>query len=619
MSQPPAVVPPASESQRLEEYFLAAVASYPDRLAVHCGNLELTYRQAARAANRLAARLVAAGVGPERTVGLVMDRGATAILASLAVHLAGGAFLPLSPDLPAERLDFIMADARPLLLIAAPGQLELARRTGVQSWEWQPEPIEDDRPEQELDRRGHRVDDLAWTIYTSGSTGVPKAVQVSHTGVGIVARSMRLLGLVAEDRILQLASPSFDASIFEMLMAFASGGSLFTPESVGEADRDLAGYLRSHRLTVGLIPPAALPSVGDPAELPQLRTVVVAGDVCPPRVAASWLDRRLWNFYGPTETTVVVTGHPVTAQDVGDANIPVGSALQKVPLYVLDEDLEPVADGVTGELFVGGVGLARGYLNAPASTARRFLPDPFSAAPGARMYRTGDRCQRDSSGVVRFLGRLDRQAKIRSFRVELDEVELSIRKSRAVRDTVVLAGDDPSGAGKRLLAYVVAEQGPLDQPALRLELSQRLPGHMVPSVFVELSRLPMTVNGKVDRDALPEVPAAGDQGLDRQAAGTLGAVAGLWAEVLGVAPADVGDNFFALGGHSLAATRLLGLLRTRFGQGVPSGIVYDHPVLEELVGALEALGLDGSASRTSAGDSPLLPIPRRGRSRIGSG
>ncbi|HEX8094709.1 non-ribosomal peptide synthetase [Jatrophihabitans sp.] len=614
-------LPPATSKGRLEDYFLEAAARYPDRLAMHCGELELTYRQAARAAHRLAARLVAAGVGRERVVGLVMDRGATAMVASLAVHLAGGAFLPLSPDLPPERLDYIMSDARPMLLIAAPGQLPVARRTGVQSWEWAPDPADEDAgPDEDevVDRRGQLAEDLAWIIYTSGSTGVPKAVQVTHAGVRIVAEAQsELMGLVAEDRILQLASPSFDASIFEMLMAFTSGGALFTPESVGEADRDLAGYLRTHGITVGLIPPAALPSVGDPAHLPRLRMVIVAGDVCPPPVAGTWLDRQLWNFYGPTETTVVVTGHPITAQDVRDANIPIGSSLRQVPLYVLDDRLDQVADGADGELYVGGLGLARGYLNSPVTTARRFVPDPFTSRAGARMYRTGDRCVRGPDGVVRFLGRLDRQVKIRSFRVELDEVELSVRKSGAVRDTVVVARDDPSGAGKRLVAYVVAERSPLEHSALRRELTQRLPAHMVPSLFVELSRLPVTVNGKVDRDALPEVVPAAGQEADARPAGLPGAVAGLWAEVLGVSPAAGTDDFFSLGGHSLAATRLLGMLRARYGQQVPSGIVYDHPVLDALVDALRELGVADSPD-APVRSAALAPIPRRRSPRVGS-
>ena len=620
----------AGRPQRLEEYFLDAAARFPERPAIRAGALELSYAQARARVVGLARRLVAAGVGPEVVVGLVLDRGAPAVLATLAVHLAGGAYLPVNPSLPPERLSFILSDSRPKLLISAPEQLSAAERTGLPVLRFDPtEPV----PERSVEEAGltgdRRPEHLGWIIYTSGSSGTPKAVLVSHAGIGLVADYQRhRLGLREHERVLQLASPSFDACIFEMLLAFTCAGTLYVPQLVGEADRDLAGFLRQHRITVAAVPPGVLASIEDPDTLPELRTVVVGGDACSVSVAARWGNRGLWNVYGLTETTVISTAHRVSAADVAAGVVPVGGALPGAHCYLLDEQLAPVPAGTPGELYIGGPGVSRGFLGAPAGTAERYLPDPFGSVPGGRMYRTGDRCVADPAGELQFLGRVDRQAKIRGYRVELDEIEMVLRRDEQVADAVVAAEPDPAGAGLRLVGYFTARQDTVDLAALRRTMAAALPAHMIPSVFHQLSRLPITANGKIDRDAAARLVVAADaetgRGADGPATPSVARPVGApetgdlliahWSELLGTQPGPR-DNFFDLGGHSLTANRLLHVLRTRFGERVPSGIVYDHPVLADLAAALDRLGgpdLEPRGAVASQPDGPPL-VARAGR------
>ncbi|MGI8664445.1 MAG: non-ribosomal peptide synthetase [Jatrophihabitans sp.] len=610
MSDNPATNNPAgsSASRRLEDYFLAAAARFPDHPVIRAGDLTLSYRQAQARAVALAHQLVNLGVGPEGIVGLLLDRGAPAVLATLAVHLAGAAYLPISPELPAERLAFILGDAQPLVLITTPDHLHAAQQTGLPVLLLDlAEPITGQPNELATLPRDVRPDDLGWVIYTSGSTGTPKAVLVSHAGLHLVADFQRQrLGVRAHERVLQVASPSFDACLFEMLVAFNTGGTLYIPALVGEVDRDLAGFLQRNRISVVAVPPGVLASIEDPSTLPDLQTLVVGGDACSVAVADRWGGRELWNVYGLTETTVISTAHRVCSDDVAAGEVPVGQSLPGARCLVLDDDLAPVPAGCPGELYIGGPGVARGYLNAAAITAKRYLPDPFSAEPDNRMFRTGDRCLVDQNGALRFLGRVDRQAQIRGYRVELDEIELVLRRCEQLSAAIVVAEDDPAGTGLRIVAYVAARGDDLDTGALRRRMAELLPAQLIPSVFHQLDQLPVNANGKLDREAVTGLAAATAQQQQRQPVGSTGELlATHWAELLGARPGPA-DNFFELGGHSLTANRLLLALRSDFGAGVPSGIVYDHPVLAELAVALDALGAPPQAGRRPTTPAPAL-------------
>ncbi|MGW2378521.1 non-ribosomal peptide synthetase, partial [Kitasatospora sp. NPDC001683] len=466
----PAVEGPAA-AVSLPELFAAQVSAAPDSVALVCGDTELTYRQLNARANRFAHSLVARRVGPEQLVAVALPRSVEAVVAVLGVLKAGAAYLPVDPAYPRTRIDFMLADARPALLVDDPAMV-----AGVSDW-----PETD--PEVALDVRHP-----AYVIYTSGSTGRPKGVVVSHSGVsGLVAEQVERLGVARGSRVLQFASPSFDASFWELCSALLTGAALV----LAPAEAPLEA-LTDRRLDVShvTLPPSALSAL-ESADL-TATTLVVAGEACPPELVARWAPgRRMINAYGPTETTVCATmSAPLTA---GSGVPPIGRPVAGFRAYVLDERLRLVPPGVAGELYVAGPGLARGYLNRPGLTAGRFVACPFGPA-GARMYRTGDVVRRRTDGELEYVARADDQVKVRGFRVELGEVEAALAEHPAVARAAVLARDD------RLIGYAATRPDAAVRPAeLAAHLRERLPDYLVPSAFVLLDALPLTPNGKLDR------------------------------------------------------------------------------------------------------------------------
>ncbi|MEO6091196.1 MAG: amino acid adenylation domain-containing protein, partial [Umezawaea sp.] len=490
----------------VHELFEAQVERTPDAVAVVFGEEEaLSYAELNRRANRLAHHLRERGVGPDARVAICVERSPEMVAGVLGVLKAGGAYVPLDPSYPADRLRSMLQDSAPGVVLTQTSIVAAQEGlfSGVDaevlaldapSWEEQAAT----NPERAGLTPGH----LAYVIYTSGSTGTPKGVMVAHRNVAnLVAAQARTLGVDPASRVLQFASFSFDACVFEMVMALCGGASLHLPPGVdllaGEA---LERVVERGRITHVTLPPAVLPTISGAADLSSLEVMVLAGEALPEAAVKRWAGgRRLLNAYGPTEAAVWTTFHECRADEGG--NPPIGRPISNARVYVLDDMGEPAPTGVAGELYIGGAGVARGYRDRPALTAERFVPDPFGGEAGARLYRSGDRVRWMADGKLEFLGRADFQVKVRGFRVEPGEIEARLREHAGVREAVVVARDHAPGE-KRLVAYVVGDDTP-GADVLRAHLGETLPEYMVPAAFVRLERWPLTSNGKVDREALP--------------------------------------------------------------------------------------------------------------------
>ncbi|MET8566440.1 amino acid adenylation domain-containing protein, partial [Streptomyces flaveolus] len=582
---------PTAPGAMAVEQFEARVRATPDALAlVDSTGTELTYGELNARANQFAHTLLDRGVGAEQLVALVLPRSVELVVASLGVLKAGAAFLPVDPDYPADRIAYMLKDADPVLVV---DQAETVRATHG-------------APRTDPGVRIH-PGQRAYVIYTSGSTGRPKGVMVSHAGIpGLVAAQIERFGIDRHSRILQFASPGFDASISELCTALLSGAALV----LAPADDPIAA-LSDPRLApthVTLAPSvlAALPETGH--GLPATTTLVVAGEACPPGLVARWAPgRRMINAYGPTETTVCATMSDSLLPS--DHRPPVGRPIAGARVYVLDAALRPVAPGVPGELYVAGAGLARGYLGRAVLTAERFVADPYGRG-GERMYRTGDVVRWRADGVLEYVGRTDDQVKLRGFRIELGEVETALAGCAGVAQAAVVVREDRPG-DRRLVAYLVPSGAGVDEGELvagvRARVAGVLPEHMVPSAFVVVEGLPVTVNGKLDRRALP-APVVSSAGSGRKPVGVREEVlCALFAEVLGVDEVGVEDSFFDLGGHSLLATRLVNRVRSVLGVEVSLRAVFDAPTVAGLAAGLG----EGGAVRPAlaAGERPeVVPL-----------
>ncbi|MEV5705534.1 amino acid adenylation domain-containing protein [Actinoallomurus sp. NPDC052274] len=570
--------PPAAPPRTLPELVETWVERTPDAPAVTTvgGSETLTYAELWARAGALAGELAGLGVGPETVVAIALPRSAEFVVSALAVSRAGGAYLPIDPGYPPDRVAYMLDDARPGCVIAHPGV-----------------PLPYDGPRlpppatgRDVPTRPVRPENAAYVIYTSGSTGRPKGVVVTHAGLASLATTeIAGFGLAPGDRTLHFSSPSFDASVFELLMGLASGGTVtIVPPDVygGEALRDAL-----RQVTHGFVAPAVLAGV-DPEGLANPRTLVVGGEACPPGLVERWAPgRRMINAYGPTETTVAATMSAPLTDDASTIGLPITGTR----VYVLDARLRPVPPGVPGELYVAGIGLARGYLNRPAPTAERFVADPFG--PG-RMYRTGDLVRRRPDGHLEYLGRTDAQVKVRGFRIEPGEIEAVLTEREDVRQAAVVVREDRPG-DRRLVAYVTGDADPAE---LREAAARTLPGHLVPSAVVILDALPLSPSGKLDRAALPAPELAR---ASRPPLGPLEEIlCGLFAEVLGLDRVGVDDGFFELGGDSLLATRLAGRVRAELGVGLPVRALFEAPTVAAL-----ARRLDTADARTAGGTAAV--------------
>ncbi|RLK61736.1 non-ribosomal peptide synthase protein (TIGR01720 family)/amino acid adenylation domain-containing protein [Actinokineospora cianjurensis] len=572
----------------LLDLFAAQVARDPEAPALRSGNRVVDYGELDRWSDRVARALVARGAGPERLVALRLPRSVDIVVAQLAVLKAGAAYLPVDPAYPAERIADMLADAQPLLVLTDLSEM-------------------DENADAELPERAYE-DQPAYVIYTSGSTGRPKGVVVTHRGLATFALAeVERFDVRPGDRVLQFSSPSFDASVLELCMAYAGGAALVVPPPGPLLGEQLAEVLRAERVTHALIPPVALSTVPEGTELPDFRTLIVGGDASSADLVRRWAPgRTMINAYGPTESTVVTSWSDPLVPSPDSP--PIGRPITGTQVHVLDDDLRPVPEGTPGELYVTGVGVARGYLDRPGLTAQRFLAAP----DGTRMYRTGDVVRVDADGNLEFVGRADHQVKIRGFRIEPGEIEAELAKDPTVGRAVVVPRTE-TGI-KRLVAYVVPGDGHPEPHALRALLVDRLPAHMVPAAIVVLDAFPLTPNGKLDRDALP-APTVGvaeeDHVAPRDERERL--VADIWSQVLGVTSIGSADDFFALGGDSILAVRAQTRIASAFGTTVSGRAIFDARTVSGLAALLPEQPATSAVIPPVSRDEPLPLSPAQRR------
>ncbi|GAA1024589.1 MULTISPECIES: amino acid adenylation domain-containing protein [Amycolatopsis] len=571
------------------ELFAKRAAETPDRLAVHCGGQELTFAQLDAAANRLARYLRARGLGPESTVGVCLERSIDAVIALVGVLKSGAAYVPFDPANPPERLAYLVEDARTATVVTEERYAGLFGGCPVVTL--------DDTAETSSDSPTWTVepDHLAYVIYTSGSTGRPKGVQIEHGSYAEHAQIIaREYGITAADRVLSLASLAFDGSLEQIGAPLLAGASVVLSDPLFWEPEELADQLGRHRITSVNLTPAyyrELLGVLTPRDprVAHLNMVNVGADVVTTEDARRWRELRLPGrfvaCYGPTEATISSMLQWADDADLDAASLPIGRPVAATSVCVLDSAGQPTPVGVPGELHLGGLRVARGYLRRPGLTADKFVPDPHS--PGTRLYRTGDLARFRPDGTVEFLGRLDRQVKIRGFRIELGEIEAALDAHPAVRAAAVVVKDLPE---RTLVAYVVAAEGEPDFAALRASLRAQLPDYLVPAQWVALAALPLTPSKKVDRAALPDPSpesAVRAEPVAQPSSAVEHALADIWREVLRVEEISVHDDFFRIGGHSLLATRVLARIRKQLGVRVSLRDLFAARTVAELATVIE--------------------------------
>ncbi|WP_118985761.1 non-ribosomal peptide synthetase, partial [Photorhabdus sp. CRCIA-P01] len=618
---------PASERTLLLENWNATETPYPEQLCIHqlieqqaektpeataliAGDKSLNYAELNARANRLAHQLIKQGIGPNDHVAILLERSIELVVAQLAILKASAVYVPIDTSVPDERRNGLINDCLAKLLLTG-AQANIPDNLAVPLIRLSDET--DVSKEEESFNPGLLCSSTApaYIMYTSGSTGASKGVIVPHRAVVRLVINNDYVEIEPNDRVAFAANPAFDASTFEVWAPLLNGAALVVidhttlltpPEFVQALDRYQINILW---LSVGLFNRLA---AGLSPVLPQMKNLIVGGDVLDPYVIAQVLRKnppqRLLNAYGPTEGTTFTTIYRIEALPTGTTSIPIGRPIANTRVYLLDEQGQPVSLGRVGEIYVGGDGVACGYLNRPELTAERFLIDPFSDAPGARMYRTGDLARYLPDGNLEFLGRNDQQVKIRGFRIEPGEIEACLVKYLTVREAVVLALGE--GQDKQLVAYVLAEPDNELPTHLREHLSARLPDYMVPAAFVRLDEFPLTPNGKLDHRALP-VP--GEDAFARQIyvapQGEMEiAVAAIWRELLGIKQVSRHDNFFALGGHSLLAVRMMNRIAA-FGVELPLATLFTSPSLSAFAGKICAQHNAGSDTL-----SEIKPISR---------
>ncbi|WP_289355733.1 non-ribosomal peptide synthetase [Paenibacillus sp. S-12] len=601
----------------LHERIAAHAELTPNAIAVVDGQITLTYRELNRRANQLAHHVRKLGIGTETIAGVLAHRSAAQVIAIVAIMKAGGAYLPIDPNYPRERIAYMMEDARiPVLIAEKSLQTHLPQHSDA-TIVW----IDDIAAYAE--EEGEVPPDLctspsqlAYVIYTSGSTGKPKGVQIEHAGLmNLVQWHIHEYAMTAADRATLFAGPAFDASVWELWPTLAAGASIYIPHEELRTDPiGLRDWMVQSGITLSFLPTPmaeAVISLDWPAPC-ALRYLLTGGDRLR-LFPADNLPFQLVNHYGPTESTVVaIAGHvPTVSANGGQLHLPsIGHPIANTEIYLLGEHMQIVPDGVAGEIYVGGSGLARGYLHQPKLTAEKFVPSPFQ--PERLLYRTGDLARYNAAGAIEFIGRADDQVKVRGYRIELGEVEKAITEHAAVKEAVALVKEVRSG-DRRLVAYVVSEEHDAHSAftaELRTYLRTKLPEYMVPAAFVMLEQLPITPNGKVDRKALPEPEFTVEtQAYVAPRTAKEAQLAAIWADVLGVEQVGIHDNFFELGGDSILSIQIVSRARQSGLQLTPK-MLFQHQTIADLAAEIrEGAGVEAEQGIVT-GEVPLTPIQR---------
>jgi len=564
----------------------------PEAIAVVFESQAISYQELNRRANKVAHRLLAMDIGPEDHVGICMQRSLEMVVAALAVLKAGAAYVPLDPDYPTGRLAFMVDDSQIAALItheAAKSKLPACGMPALilePGWTGGPE-----EPAENPDRWVSEQNP-AYMLYTSGSTGRPKGVVVTHLGLcNHMAWIQETYPLTAADSVLHKTAFSFDVSMFELFWPLMTGARLVIALPGGHRDaKYLSQLIQRESITVIYFVASMLQVFldhFDPASCASLRHVFCGGEPLPAALQGKFFDLcagELHNIYGPTETTIDSTYWNCTPGDPHQ-KVPIGRHVSNTRIYVLDQELRPVPPGISGEIYIAGDGLARGYLRDPQGTAARFIPDPFAQGAGQRLYRTGDIGRWRYDGVLEYQGRVDEQVKVHGNRVELGDIEESLRKHESIADAAVTVREDQGGQ-KQLVAYIVSnERGPVSPEKLRSHLQQYFPGYMVPGIYVPLKSFPLTPNGKLDRRAL-SAPSAQQSSPERRFVAPRynieAELAGIWERLLGVHPVGVLDNFFELGGSSLTALKCIHTANEQLKMQLPVAALFQHPTIEAL-------------------------------------
>ena len=602
----------------VHQLFEAQVERTPENVAVLLDSERITYQKLNRRANQVAHYLLRRGIGPDVLVGICAERSLEMVVAILGVLKAGGAYLPLDPAYPRERLAFMLEDSRAPLLLTQRKLVDAMPKTSAQVVcldEWETFAHETD------ENPGNSASDenLAYVIYTSGSTGEPKGTMITHRGIGNqLAWRQATYSLSDQDRVLQRVSFSFDASVWEFFGTLIAGARLVLMKQ--EDHQDPAYWIRliaQHRITTLQIPPSMIQVLLEERDLERcssLRQVITGGELLTVDLQERFFSRLsadLHNLYGPTEASIDVTFCDCRSKLHRGVST-IGKPIANVEVYLLDDWLQPVPVGVTGEIHIGGIGIARGYMYRPDLTAERFVPNPFSNAAGSRLYRTGDLARYLPDGSIEFVGRADQQVKLRGLRIELGDIEAAITRHPRVRKAAVLLREDVPGQ-KYLAAYIVpVEAESIDAAQLRGFLEERLPEYMLPPAFVFLESLPLTPNAKLDRKALPAPVLAGRESekVYVPAGGaTQEIVARIWSHLLGGKRVGLLDNFFELGGHSLLAAQAVSRIRDAFDIELPLRTLFEQPTVEGLSREIELASQTGCAWR----DEPIRPAVREGK------